>query len=59
MKKSKLQGEREITIGILGYSSLVKFEKFDFHFGTVWKKHWHPAKLTLGWKVVMEVLHKH
>lgn len=42
MKKSKLQGEREITIGILGYSSLVKqFEKFGFHF-------WHSVEKALA-----------
>lgn len=42
VKKSKLQGEREITIGILGYSSLVKqFEKFGFHF-------WHSVEKALA-----------
>lgn len=68
MKKSKLRGEREIKIYIVGYSPLAKqFEKFGFHFGTVWKKHWHPGKpsllpfpaqLSLGWKAMRDALHK-
>lgn len=60
MKEPKLREGREIKVGIFGYSLLAKrFEKLGFHFGTVWKKHWHPGKpsllpfpaqLSLGWK---------